>query len=139
MADVLTPPVSGSPVPPTSTSSGGDTADVQYQPEVTNFAEQKNFNVINNYQIMYMPTNATHKQLYETYSANMWRMFLWSLVGELQTTPQIWNPTIMKGKVAKAQIFLSQPDVSAINGPQDTALISQLNGLIAKATVVAGN
>jgi mono/diheme cytochrome c family protein len=111
-----------------------------YFPELTNFAEQKNFNVINNYQIMYMPSdNATHKTLYETYSANMYRMFLWTLVGELQATPSIWNPTIMKGKIAKAQIFLSLPDVVAANGPQDTALIAQVNQLIASAKVNGGN
>jgi mono/diheme cytochrome c family protein len=110
-----------------------------YFPEVTNFAEQKNFNVINNYQLMYMPTQTDHKTLYQTYAANMYRMFLWTLVSELQTTPSIWNPTIMKGKIAKAQIFLNLPDVSAANGAQDTALIAQVNGLIAKATVNGGN
>jgi mono/diheme cytochrome c family protein len=111
-----------------------------YFPELTNFAEQKNFNVINNYQIMYMPSdNATHKALFETYTANMYRMFLWQLVGELQATPSIWNPTIMKGKIAKAQIFLSLPDVVAANGAQDTALIAQVNQLIASAKVNGGN
>lgn len=111
-----------------------------YFPEVTNFAEMKNFNVINNYQIMYMPSdNATHKTLYETYTANMYRMFLWTLVGELQTTPSIWNPTILKGKIAKAQIFLTLPDVVAANGPQDTALIAQASQLVASATVNGGN
>jgi mono/diheme cytochrome c family protein len=111
-----------------------------YFPELTNFAEQKNFNVINNYQIMYMPSdNATHKTLYETYTANMYRMFLWTLVGELQTTPSIWNPTILKGKIAKAQIFLTLPDVVAANGPQDAALIAQANQLVASATVNGGN
>jgi len=111
-----------------------------YFPELTNFAEQKNFNVINNYQIMYMPSdNATHKTLYETYTANMYRMFLWQLVSELQTTPSLWNPTIMKGKIAKAQIFLTLPDVAATNGTQDTALIAQVNQLIASAKVNGGN
>jgi mono/diheme cytochrome c family protein len=111
-----------------------------YFPELTNFAEQKNFNVINNYQIMYMPSdNATHKALYETYTANMYRMFLWQLVGELQATPSIWNPTILKGKIAKAQIFLTLPDVVAANGAQDTALIAQANQLVASAKVNGGN
>jgi hypothetical protein len=111
-----------------------------YFPELTNFAEQKNFNVINNYQIMYMPSdNATHKALYETYTANMYRMFLWQLVGELQATPSIWNPTILKGKIAKAQIFLTLPDVVAANGAQDAALIAQANQLVASAKVNGGN
>jgi hypothetical protein len=60
-------------------------------------------------------------------------------VGELQATPSIWNPTIMKGKIAKAQIFLSLPDVVAANGAQDTALIAQVNQLIASAKVNGGN
>jgi mono/diheme cytochrome c family protein len=110
-----------------------------YFPEVTNFAEQKNFNVINNYQLMYMPTNPDHKTLYETYVANMYRMFLWTLVGELQTTPEIWNPTILKGKINKAQIFLTQPDVVALNGPQDSALIAQASQLVGSAKVNGGN
>jgi hypothetical protein len=89
---------------------------------------------------MYMPSdNATHKTLYETYTANMYRMFLWQLVSELQTTPSLWNPTIMKGKIAKAQIFLTLPDVAGTNGTQDTALIAQVNQLIASAKVNGGN
>ncbi len=110
-----------------------------YFPEVTNFAEQKNFNVINNYQLMYMPAATDHKTLYETYTANMYRMFLWQLVSELQATPSIWNPTIMKGKIAKAQIFLTLPDVAATNGTQDTALIAQVSQLVASAKVNGGN
>jgi hypothetical protein len=111
-----------------------------YFPELTNFAEQKNFYTINPYQIMYMPSDtATHKTLYETYTANMYRMFLWTLVGELQAEPSIWNPTILKGKIAKATIFLTLPDVAAINGPQDTALLAQASQLVASATVNGGN
>jgi len=110
-----------------------------YFPELTNFAEQKNFNVINNYQTAYMPSDAGHKTLYQTYAANMYRMFLWQLVSELQTTPSIWNPTILKGKIAKAQIFLTLPDVAAVNGPQDTALLAQVSQLVSKATINGGN
>jgi len=110
-----------------------------YFPEVTNFAEQKNFNVINNYQLMYMPTQPDHKTLYQTYAANMYRMFLWQLVSELQATPSLWNPTIMKGKIAKAQIFLNLPEVAAANGPKDAALVTQVNQLIASAKVLGGN
>jgi hypothetical protein len=69
----------------------------------------------------------------------MYRMFLWQLVSELQTTPSIWNPTIMKGKIAKAQIFLALPEVAAANGPADTALLAQVTQLMAKATVNGGN
>ncbi|HEX3850155.1 MAG TPA: hypothetical protein VHW01_04265 [Polyangiaceae bacterium] len=46
--------------------------------ELTNFAEEKNFNVVNNYQIKYMPTDAAHKTLFQTYTANMYRMFMWT-------------------------------------------------------------
>jgi hypothetical protein len=46
--------------------------------ELTNFAEEKNFNVVNNYQIKYMPTGAAHKTLFQTYTANMYRMFMWT-------------------------------------------------------------
>jgi mono/diheme cytochrome c family protein len=110
-----------------------------YFPELTNFAEQKNFNTLNNYQTLYMPTDAGHKTLYQTYTANMYRMFLWQLVSELQTTPSIWNPTIMKGKIAKAQIFFALPEVAAANGPMDTALLAQVTQLMSKATVNGGN
>jgi mono/diheme cytochrome c family protein len=106
-----------------------------YFPELTNFAEEKNFNVVNNYQIKYMPSDADHKALFQTYTANMYRMFMWTLVAELQTTPQVWNPTILKGKIAKAEIFLTLPDVAASNGAQDTALIAQARDLVSKATV----
>jgi len=107
-----------------------------YFPELTNFAEQKNFNTLNNYQIMFMPTPPDHKTLYQTYVANMYRMFMWTLIGELQTTPQIWNPTILAGKINKAEIFLQLPEVAALNGPQDTAMIAQARSLAGKATVL---
>jgi hypothetical protein len=106
-----------------------------YFPELTNFAEQKNFNTLNSYQIMYMPTAADHKALYQTYTANMYRMFMWILIGELQQTPSIWNPTILGGKINKAEIFLKLPEVAAINGAQDTAMIAQARSLVASATV----
>jgi hypothetical protein len=109
-----------------------------YFPIVTNFAEQKNFNTINNYQIMYTPTDPEQKTLYQTYAANQWRMFMWLLVDELQMTPQIWNPTILQGKIHKAEIFLTQPDVAATNGMGDTMLIAQARDLASKAQVMAG-
>ena len=110
-----------------------------YFPIVTNFAEQKNFNTINNYQIMYTPSdNATHTTLYQTYAANQWRMFMWTLIGELQTTPQIWNRNILGGKINKAEIFLTQPDVVAQPGNADTMLIAQARSLVSKAQVMGG-
>jgi mono/diheme cytochrome c family protein len=105
-----------------------------YFPIVTNFAEQKNFNTINNYQIMYTPTDATHKTLYQTYAANQWRMFMWTLIGELQATPSIWNPAILGGKINKAEIFLTQTDVAATNGAMDKAMLAQARMLVAGAT-----
>ena len=105
-----------------------------YFPIVTNFAEQKNFNTINNYQIMYTPTDPTHKTLYQTYAANQWRMFMWTLIGELQATPSVWNPTILGGKINKAEIFLTQPDVAATNGDMDKAMLAQARSLVASAT-----
>jgi mono/diheme cytochrome c family protein len=116
------------PVTPMTMRSG-------YFPEVTNFAEEKNFNTINNYQLKYMPTDADQKTLFQTYTANMYRMFMWTLVDELQKTPEIWNPTILAGKIKKAEIFLTLPEVAAINGPQDTALIAQARDLVSKAKI----
>jgi hypothetical protein len=84
---------------------------------------------------MYMPTAADHKALYQTYTANMYRMFMWMLIGELQQTPSIWNPTILGGKINKAEIFLKLPEVAANNGAQDTAMIAQARSLVASATV----
>ena len=101
-----------------------------YFPVVTNFAEQKNFNTINNYQLMYMPTNADHKALYQTYAANQWRMFMWVLIDELQKNPTVWNKTILLGKISKAEIFLKVPEVAAANGTADTALIAQARMLV---------
>jgi mono/diheme cytochrome c family protein len=106
-----------------------------YFPVVTNFAEEKNFNTINPYQIKYTPTEPEHKALYQTYAANQWRMFMWILVDELQKTPQVWNPTILQGKIKKAEIFLTQPEVVAINGAGDTMLIATARDLVSKATV----
>jgi mono/diheme cytochrome c family protein len=106
-----------------------------YFPIVTNFAEQKNFNTINNYQIMYTPSdNPTHTTLYQTYAANQWRMFMWTLIGELQATPSVWNRNILGGKINKAEIFLTQPAVSATNGAQDTAMLSMVRSLVGSAT-----
>jgi mono/diheme cytochrome c family protein len=116
------------PVTPMTMRSG-------YFPVVTNFAEEKNFNTINNYQIKYTPTEPEHRKLYQTYAANQWRMFMWILVDELQTTPQVWNPTILTGKIRKAEIFLTQPEVAAANGAADTALIARARELVGKATV----
>jgi mono/diheme cytochrome c family protein len=106
-----------------------------YFPIVTNFAEQKNFNTINNYQLMFTPTDATHKALYQTYAANQWRMFIWTLIGELQATPKIWNPSILGGKINKAEIFLKQPEVAAQNGAMDTAMLAMARDLVSKATI----
>jgi cytochrome c553 len=119
------------PVTPMTMRSG-------YFPVVTNFAEEKNFNTINNYQLKYTPTEAEHKALYQTYAANQWRMFMWVLVDELQKTPQIWNPGILQGKIKKAEIFLTQPDVAATSGGADAMLISQARDLAGKAQVMAG-
>jgi mono/diheme cytochrome c family protein len=106
-----------------------------YFPVVTNFAEEKNFNTINSYQLKYTPTDPTHKALYQTYAANQWRMFMWTLVGELQTTPQIWNSSILQGKIKKAEIFLTQPEMAAQNGAMDTAMIAMARDLVGKATI----
>ena len=116
------------PVTPMTMRSG-------YFPELANFAEEKNFNTINNYQLKYMPTDPDQKALYQTYVANMYRMFMWTLVAELQVTPEIWNPNILKGKIAKAEIFLNVPEVAALNGAQDSALIAQARDLVSKAKV----
>jgi mono/diheme cytochrome c family protein len=105
-----------------------------YFPVVTNFAEQKNFNTINNYQLMYTPTDPTHKALYQTYAANQWRMFMWTLIGELQATPSVWNSNILGGKINKAEIFLTQPDVTALNGAQDKAMLAMARSLVGSAT-----
>ena len=104
-----------------------------YFPVVTNFAEQKNFNTINNYQIMFTPTDPTHKALYQTYAANQWRMFMWTLIGELQATPSVWNANILGGKINKAEIFLTQPDVAAVNGTMDKAMLAMARSLVASA------
>ena len=106
-----------------------------YFPELTNFAEEKNFNTINPYQLKYMPTEPQQKALYQTYTANMYRMFLWRLVSELQQTPSLWNPAILTGKIKKMEIFLMLPEVATQNSAQDTALIAQARDLVAKATV----
>jgi hypothetical protein len=39
------------------------------------------------------------------------------------------------GKIRKAEIFLTQPDVAATNGAADTALIAQARELVGKAQV----
>ncbi len=116
------------PVTPMTMRSG-------YFPELTNFAEEKNFNTVNNYQLKFMPTDPDQATLYQTYVANMYRMFMWTLVDELQTTPEIWNPNILKGKINKAEIFLNVPAVAAMNGDQDKALIAQARDLVSKAKV----
>ncbi|HXI59571.1 MAG TPA: cytochrome c [Polyangia bacterium] len=116
------------PVTPMTMRSG-------YFPVVTNFAEEKNFNTINNYQLKYMPAEPEQKALYQTYAANQWRMFMWILVDELQKTPSVWNPSILLGKIKKAEIFLTLPEVTAANGVMDAALIAQARDLVGKATV----
>jgi hypothetical protein len=65
----------------------------------------------------------------------MYRMFMWMLIGELQQTPSIWNPAILGGKINKAEIFLKLPEVAAVNGAQDTAMIAQARTLVAAAAV----
>jgi hypothetical protein len=82
-----------------------------------------------------MPAEPEQRALYQTYAANQWRMFLWVLVDELQKTPSLWNPTILGGKIKKAEIFLTLPEVVAVNGAMDTALIAQARDLVSKATV----
>ena len=116
------------PVTPMTMRSG-------YFPELANFAEEKNFNTVNNYQLKFMPTDPEQAALYQTYVANMYRMFMWTLVDELHTTPEIWNPNILKGKINKAEIFLNVPAVAALNGEQDKALIAEARDLVSKAKV----
>ena len=62
-------------------------------------------------------------------------MFMWTLIGELQATPQVWNPNILGGKINKAEIFLTQPEVAAINGPQDKAMLAMARDLVKTATI----
>ena len=117
---------------PTQNISGATRNTAKYGP-TPNFAEQKNFNTINNYQIMYTPTDATHKALYQTYAANQWRMFMWTLIGELQQNPTVWNKSILQGKITKAGLFLNQPDVAATNSAMDTAMLSMANAMVGSA------
>jgi mono/diheme cytochrome c family protein len=117
------------PVTPLSMRSG-------YFPVLTNFAEEKNFNTINNYQLDKMPTEPKQLALFQTYTANMYRMFLWVLIDELQQTPQIWNPKILEGKIHKAELFLTSTKVTNANLTQDTAMLAQARQLAAKATVM---
>jgi mono/diheme cytochrome c family protein len=117
------------PVTPLSMRSG-------YFPVLTNFAEEKNFNTINNYQLDKMPTEPTQRALFQTYTANMYRMFMWVLIDELQQTPQIWNPKILEGKIHKAELFLTSAKVDNPNLTQDTAMLAQARSLTAAATVM---
>jgi hypothetical protein len=117
------------PVTPMTMRSG-------YFPVLTNFAEEKNFNTINNYQLNKMPTEPQQRALYQTFTANMYRMFVWVLIDELQTTPQIWNPKILEGKLHKAELFLTSDQVDNPNLSQDTAMIAQARDLASKATVL---
>ena len=82
-----------------------------------------------------MPTDPEQAALYQTYVANMYRMFMWTLVDELHTTPEIWNPNILKGEINKAEIFLNVPAVAALNGEQDKALIAEARDLVSKAKI----
>lgn len=107
-----------------------------YFPVLTNFAEEKNFNTINNYQLAKMPTEPKQKELFQTYTKNMYRMFIWKLIDELTTTPQLWNPKILEGKIHKAELFLTSTQVTNDNVTQDTAMLAQARALAAKATVM---
>ncbi|HTM44391.1 MAG TPA: c-type cytochrome [Polyangiaceae bacterium] len=120
------------PVTPMTMRSG-------YFPVLTNFAEEKNFNTINNYQLDKQPTDPEQRALYQTYTANMYRMFMWVLIDELQTTPQIWNPNILEGKIHKAELFLTSSTVDNPNLAQDTAMLAQARMLKGSATVMQGN
>jgi hypothetical protein len=68
-----------------------------------------------------MPAEPEQKALYQTYAANQWRMFMWILVDELQTTPSVWNPTILLGKIKKAELFLTLPEATAATAAPATA------------------
>jgi mono/diheme cytochrome c family protein len=122
------PDLGNYPVTPMTMRSG-------YFPVLTNFAEEKNFNTINDYQFQFMPTDAEQKALYQTYTANMYRMFMWVLIDELQTTPEIWNPNILEGKIHKAELFLTSTDVDNPNRAQDVAMLAQARSLAEAATV----
>jgi cytochrome c553 len=106
-----------------------------YFPELVNFAEAKNFDAIDDKQLKYMPTDPAHKALYQLYSANMYRMFLWMLVDDLQKDPSVWNKTMLLGKINKAEIFLKVPEVVAANGDKDAALVAQARMLVGAAKV----
>ena len=107
-----------------------------YFPVLTNFAEEKNFNTINNYQLDKMPTEAKQLELFQTYTKNMYRMFVWVLIDELTQTPQLWNPKILEGKLHKAELFLTSSKVTNDNLAQDQAMLAQARALAAKATVM---
>jgi len=107
-----------------------------YFPVLTNFAEEKNFNTINNYQLDKMPTEPTQKALFQTYTKNMYRMFIWVLIDELTQTPQLWNPKILEGKIHKAELFLTSTKVDNPELAQDTAMLAKARALAAAATVM---
>jgi len=89
----------------------------------------KNFNTVNPYQLNTCD-GAGARRCYQRHR-HMYRMFLWTLIDELQRRPPSGNPTILNGKIKRWRSS-DVPEVAAQNGAPDSALIAQARDLVGK-------
>ena len=104
-----------------------------YYPELTNLAEGKDF--INNnsdYQTLYQPQDG-RKGTYQRLVGNMYRLFFWKLIGDLQKDAWMCRPDIEALRITRAKTFLTQPEIHASEGDANRQMFDTLETLLASA------
>jgi hypothetical protein len=104
-----------------------------YFPQLCNFAEGKNWNNDSTYQLKFVPKQADRKELYQRLGGNMYRMFLRSIIGQLQKDNWICDAALLQHRIDRAKAFLGQTEIVAANGTQDQEMFATLAALLAKS------
>jgi len=107
-------------------------------PNLINFAEQNQPQLaesVNNihYQIMYEPPSGTYRAQYQMLVTNMYRMFFWGLIGQLQQDNWMCDSTQQNLRIQRAKLFFAQAETQAGNQANDNAMFAQLASLMASS------
>lgn len=109
-----------------------------YFPDVINFAEQNTVasseasNNIN-YQVQFQPTASPQREQYQLLVTNMYRLFFWNLIGQLNQDNWMCNQTLQNLRVVRAKKFFDQAESQQFNKSQDDQMFAQLASLMLKS------
>ena len=111
-----------------------------YYPDVINFAEQnqpQNPESDNNvhYQTLFEPTDTARRATYQLVVTNLYRLFFWKLIGELQQDDSMCDAALETLRITRAQEFFAQAETQQGNAAEDKTMFDTLTSLVASSTM----